>query len=46
MPLQQTMALTGYRSTDTVAGYFQAGAAQVSAVARMMDSEKRGADKP
>ena len=25
--------MTGHRSTDTVAGYFRAGAAQVSAVA-------------
>ena len=38
MPLQETMAMTGHRSTDTVAGYFRAGAAQVSEVARMMDS--------
>ena len=43
MPLQETMAMTGHRSTDTVAGYFRTGAAQVSAVARMMDS---GAEPP
>jgi tape measure domain-containing protein len=45
MPLQETMAMTGHRSTDTVAGYFRAGASQVSAVARMMDAGKRGSDK-
>lgn len=44
MPLQETMAMTGHRSTDTVAGYFRAGAAQVSAVARMMDSNSRRID--
>ena len=33
--------MTGHRSTDTVSGYFRSGAAQVSAVARMMDSAKR-----
>ena len=31
----------GHRSVDTVPGYFRAGAAQVSAVARMMDSVRR-----
>jgi hypothetical protein len=45
MPLQETMAMTGHRSTDTVVGYFRTGAAQVSAVARMMDSDKQKADK-
>ena len=40
MPLQETMAMTGHRSMDVVTGYFRAGAAQVSAVARMMDSGK------
>ncbi|MDM0064982.1 site-specific integrase [Variovorax sp. J31P207] len=45
MPLQETMAMTGHRSTDTVAGYFRTGAAQVSAVARMMDSGKQKSDK-
>ena len=40
MPLQETMAMTGHRSVETIGGYFRAGAAQVSAVARMMDSEK------
>ncbi len=38
MPLQETMAMTGHRSVETIGGYFRAGAAQVSAVARMMDS--------
>jgi len=33
-------AMTGHRSMDVVTGYFRAGAAQVSAVARMMDSGK------
>ena len=41
MPLQETMAMTGHRSMDVVTGYFRAGAAQVSAVARMMDSDTR-----
>ena len=41
LPLQGTMAVTGYRSVDVVAGYFQAGAAQTSALARMMDSSKK-----
>ena len=45
MPLQETMRMTGHRRTDTVAGYFRAGAAQVSAVARMMDLGKRSSDK-
>ena len=45
MPLQETMAMTGHRSTDTVAGYFRAGAAQVSAVTRMMDLGKQGSNK-
>lgn len=45
MPLQETMAMTGHHSTDTVAGYFRAGPAQVSAVARMMDSGKQSSDK-
>lgn len=45
MPLQETMAMTGHRSTDTVAGYFRTGAAQVSAVARTMDSGKEKSDK-
>jgi len=40
MPLQETMAMTGHRSVDVVTGYFRAGAAQVSAVARMIDSDK------
>ncbi|VTU44764.1 site-specific integrase [Variovorax sp. RA8] len=40
MPLQETMAMTGHRSMDVVTGYFRAGAAQVSAVARMMDTKK------
>jgi integrase len=41
MPLQETMAMTGHRSVETVGGYFRAGAAQVSAVARMMDTGNR-----
>ncbi|MDM0050614.1 site-specific integrase [Variovorax sp. J22R115] len=45
MPLQETMAMTGHRSTDTVAGYFRAGAAQVSPVARMMDLKKPRPDE-
>jgi hypothetical protein len=45
MPLQETMAMTGHRGTDTVAGSFRTGAAQVSAVARMMDSGKQKSDK-
>jgi len=45
MPLQETMAMTGHRSTDTVAGYFRAGAAQVSAVARMIDAGKPRPDQ-
>ncbi|WP_353506326.1 site-specific integrase [Variovorax davisae] len=40
MPLQETMAMTGHRSMDVVSGYFRAGAAQVSPVARMMDPKK------
>lgn len=44
MPLQETMAMTGHRSMDVVTGYFRAGAAQVSALARMMDSEKPRSD--
>jgi hypothetical protein len=44
MPLQET-TMTGHRSTDTVAGYFRTGAAQMSAVARMMDSGKQKSDK-
>jgi len=36
------MAMTGHHSAGTVTGYFRAGAAQVSAVARMMDSKKPG----
>jgi integrase len=48
MPLQETMAMTGHRSMDVVTGYFRAGAAQVSAVARMMDSKtaRSDADQP
>jgi integrase len=45
MPLQETMAMTGHRSVDTVAGYFRAGAAQVSEVARMMDLGKQSSNK-
>ena len=30
MPLQETMAMTGYRSMDVVTGYFRVGAAQTS----------------
>jgi hypothetical protein len=45
MPLQETMAMTGHRSTDTVAGYFRAGAAQVGAVARMMDSPRAKSER-
>jgi integrase len=45
MPLQETMAMTGHRSVETVGGYFRAGAAQVSAVARMMDSSVGRAEK-
>jgi integrase len=45
MPLQETMAMTGHRSVETVGGYFRAGAAQVSAVARMMDSKKSPTDE-
>jgi len=41
MPLQETMAMTGHRSVETVGGYFRAGAAQVSEVARMMDLGNR-----
>jgi len=44
MPLQET-TMTGHRSTDTVTGYFRTGAAQMSAVARMMDSGKQKSDK-
>ncbi|MDM0019599.1 site-specific integrase [Variovorax saccharolyticus] len=40
MPLQETMAMTGHRSVETIGGYFRAGAAHVSAVARMMDPGK------
>jgi integrase len=43
MPLQETMAMTGHHSADTVTGYFRAGAARVSAVARMMDAGKKPA---
>ncbi|WP_353506469.1 site-specific integrase [Variovorax sp. J31P207] len=45
MPRQETMAMTGHWSTDTVAGYFRAGAAQVSAVARMRDTGKHESGK-
>lgn len=40
MPLQETMAVTGHRSADTVTGYFRTGAAQTSAVALMMIAKK------
>ena len=46
MPLQETMALTGHRSVETIGGYFRAGAAQVSAVARMMDAHRSQPDPP
>jgi hypothetical protein len=45
MPLQKTMAMTRPRSVEAVGGYFRAGAVQVSAVGRMMDSGRRRSDE-
>jgi hypothetical protein len=44
-PLQKKMAMTGHRSVETVEGYFRAGAAQVSAVARMMGASEHKSHK-
>jgi integrase len=45
MPLHETMAMTGHRSAESVAGYFRAGAAQSSPLARMMDMARKIAEE-
>jgi integrase len=45
MPLHETMAMTGHRSAESVAGYFRAGAAQTSPLARMMEVAQKIAEE-